>query len=194
MFCAECMVNILQNISQNRENKAITRRDYAHAVYAAFYCYYGGDPKQFSNDGLADGRNYYYFPHPVLFCIQGQNNGKAKILWIMHPTWYKYPNSLNLPCIRTYASDKTHINEFSIIKVALQTEVSPEMIHPNFTIKSGEIKMLLEVAFFTQRTEEASKHFGFWIYKPKPSCNRSFFNKTIVFSPNTGRFSASIPN
>ncbi len=193
MFCAECMVNILQNISQNRENKAITRRDYAHAVYAAFYCYYGGDLKQFSNDGFADRRNYYYFPHPVLFCIQGQANGKAKILWIMHPAWYKYPDNLNLPTIRTSASDKTHINEFSTIKVALQTEVPPESIHPNFTIKAGEIKMLLEVAFFSEEMEKASKHFGFWIYRPKLLNNRSFFNKIIVFSPNTGRFSASAP-
>ena len=190
-FCGEIMVNMLQNITQNRENKAVTKTDYAHSMYAAFLAYLGSDQKIYGEK--SDEQHLFYFPHPTLFCIKGLDNGKVKILWIMHPTWYKYPSNLNAPGVRTAQNDKTHINEFSIIPALLNTETNPENISKNFRINAGEIKMVLEVCFFTRYPEKAKHHFGCIITKPKPSCPRAFFNRLVIFSPRPGLFSETAP-
>lgn len=186
-FCTHCMVNILQNISQQRSNKAITKQDFIYATYAAFNCWFGGDLRQYG--ARPNQQNYYYFPHPILFCVKGLANGKAKILWLIHPDWYKTPNSYNSPWIRNSADDDTH-TAFSTIKMKLQTEVNAADITPRFSIKEGEIKMILE-GFMFGPSEQA--RLGFSILKPRAVNEYAFYNKVVIFTPKPGLFSETPP-
>lgn len=186
-FCTHCMVNVLQNISQQRSNKAITKQDFIYATYAAFNCWFGGDLKQFSS--RPQTQNYYYFPHPILFCIKGLANGKAKILWLIHPMWYREPSKYESPYVRNTANDNTH-KDFSVIQTSLQTEVQASTIMPNFSIEEGEIKMILDGCMFGE-PDQARLRFS--ILKPKFSTKRAFYNNTTVFTPKPGLFSETPP-
>ena len=192
-FCGEIMVNILQNISQNRDNKAITRADFARSVYAAFLTYYGSDLRAYSEEGDASRMYYRYFPHPMMFCVKGLDDGKATILWCMHPAYYKPPNNFATPYVRT--GNDNNMKRFSLVKPALNTPTAPENIAKNLVIKPGEIKLIIDVAFYTEYTsiEQASQRFGCYIYKPKPVSEKTFFNTLIIFSPRPGLFSETDP-
>jgi hypothetical protein len=182
-FCAHEMINMLQNASNGQ---SITKQHYIHSVYAAFLSYYGGGTSQY--DGNC-------FPHPVLFCIKGMGGGQAKILWIMHPCWYRPPDKYNNPTIRNAASDRTHKIEFSLIKQDLNTIVNETDIWPSLHIEEGKIKMILEVELFSQTADHANfiKNLGFFILRPKPSCPYSFFNTVVIFTPKPGLFSETLP-
>ena len=96
------------------------------------------------------------------------------------------------PYVRS-GKDASPSTNFSIIKIPLNTETDPKNISKNLHLQPGEIRMVLELEFFTNKPDEAAKRFGCFIVKPQPMTNRSFFNKLIIFSPRPGLFSETPP-
>ncbi|MDR2781189.1 MAG: hypothetical protein LBB21_01870 [Holosporaceae bacterium] len=194
-FCGYEMVNMLQSVSNGRP---ITKDQYIRTVYSAFLSYFGGGTLQYSNDGYADRRNYYCFPHPVLFFIKGLGGGKAKILWIIHPMWYKPPNNYDKPTIRYEVSDITHKTCFSLVQTNLNTSVDVASIWPTLHIADGEVKMILEVELFVSVSVVYHANFVkklcFLTFQLKPICPYSYFNTIIVFTPKPGLFSENAPS
>ena len=189
-FIAHEMVNMLQTVSQGQP---ITGDHYARSIYAAFLAYFGGGIRQYkSDDGHAENQNYYCFPHPVLFCVVGLGNGKAKIAWLMHPMWYKLPNDYNEPYVRYQASDKTH-KTFSLIKTSIDTETNAIDIWPSLHIEKDQVKMILEVELFFSEPHQQNflKNLKFLLFRPKLSAECSFFNTIVVFTPKPGLFNTT---
>jgi hypothetical protein len=182
-FCGHSMVNILQNVSQNRPDKKVTRRDFAHSIYAAFLAYYGGETKRYT------GSAAIFFPHPMLYYVKGLANGKARIIWMMKPGWYKVPNQYNNPDTATSGN----WNAISSVNTQAGIDLPATDIYPPLQIKEGEKKLILEVCFCKGSTQEARKYFGFLLTSPKSFGDYVYFNTIVVFTPKAGLFDETVP-
>jgi hypothetical protein len=183
-FCAHEMASILQNVSQNRQSKRITRRDFAYAAYASSLSYYGGGTKQYFY-----GTSSIPFVHPVLYCVKGLTNGKARIVWGIRQMWFMPPDKYIEPAV-----DAKNYSVLSLIKVDIQTDFPATSIFPTLKIKDGEIKMILEVFFHCHLGRAgASDYFKFLLLLPRLEGDRAFFNTAIIFTPKQELFNEAVP-
>jgi hypothetical protein len=195
-FCAHCMINILQNISQNRGNKKITFNDVRYAVSGAYLSMYPGK----SMHSLSTSKyihTFGHFPHGHLYYIKGLADGKADVIWCtqFHPSYTTTPSALYV-----YVNNTQH----SASTVKLVKNVQPSAIYPGLTIKPNEIKMILECySYFTgacyfpdgRNNVSAREAFGFLILNPKGhgSGGYSYFNSVVIFTPKPGLFNETPP-
>jgi hypothetical protein len=201
-FCAHCMVNLLQNCSQNRENRRITANDIRYAVAAAFLTIY---PGMTMYETSARRFRYGHFPHYWIYYIVGESDGTASMAWSI-TGWTDMGGGVVNPnriCV------EYHINSsHSKSTVTYGKKKNPSLIYPGLTIKPGEKKIILECALcyhddmgtqygFTDgrliANVPAKKAFGFWILPIKATRSSVFFNKAVIFTPKPGLFSETPP-
>jgi hypothetical protein len=195
-FVAHEMVGILQNVSQNRSNKKITRTDIKYAVAAAYLSIYPGKT-MYTTDPHA--HPYGHFPIIWMYYVVGESDGNASIVWGIHA----YVDGTATTSISISNLVSTHI--YSL--VTYLQNANPSAIHPKLRINPGERKIILECAYCyhlglsnfkfsdgrTCANVSSKKAFGFWALPIKPSKEAGYFNAVVIFTPKPGLFDDNGP-
>ena len=200
-FVAHQMASMLQNVSQNRTDKAITKNDIRHIASAAYLTIFPGIT-QFTATGKHDGY-LGYNPMWYVICVKGNENSTASVVWVQR--YFSCNDAINPETINQDSRiDRT-------ITSNLQN-VEPSRIHPNLKLEKNEIKIILECTIHYSQassysfadgrncsTVSPSKAFGFFVYPlapPKTQDGKNdaiYFHSVVIFSPRPGLFSETAP-
>jgi len=184
-FCAYCYVNMVQNISQNRENKRITLTDLGNIIAASSLPYFGGGTSQYGG-GDIQSYTHGFFPHPMLLFVKGLDNGKAKIMWIVKAMWFPPGGS----AATTSASDASY---HCLVNWNIGRELEPSAVCEGFSIKPGEIKMVLDYYFFSSTDTVPAAKWGLLILAPQKETVWGYFHRVVIFIPKPGLFDDNPP-
>ncbi|MDR1334625.1 MAG: hypothetical protein LBJ71_05395, partial [Holosporaceae bacterium] len=176
-FCAHCMVNILQNMSQKRANKKINLRDIGRAAAAVFLTIYPGKTMYDNSSRVAFGG---HFMHGFVCAVKGLDDGKASVLWFMefHTASAKTAESVHVKTMQQHIS--------STIKY--QKNVDASSIHKDLVVAPNEIKILVECFCMASSPRKA---FGYWVLTPAGLAN-GYYNSVVIFTPKAGIFGESL--
>jgi hypothetical protein len=190
-FCAHCMVNILQNVSQKRESKKITKTDIGNAMECAYLTLYPGNTLRAKS---TNAHVFGHFPLGFIYLVKGEDNGNASVVWGIH--FLDHGTS-------PYVAAQSSTHAYSLVKVL--KNVLPASIYPQLKIQPGEKKILLDCAYcyhndsswkFTDGRNCANvsprEAFGFFVLSPS-RINDGFFNKVVIFTPKPGLFDETLP-
>ena len=203
-FVAQQMVNIIQNISQNRENKRITTNDLKHAMTLAYQTIYPGMTMFWQEQGLYFVNN----PHPIIYYVKGNDGGTATTVW-GKTLWTGDYRAVSPTKIRTGTETTTH--DASLINMG--TDLQPSQIYPTLKIQPGEVKIIVEAfIFFKTGLKDINgksgytprEVFGCHLVSPKLWQNENgrladdktrgaFFNSVVIFTPKPGLFDETPP-
>jgi hypothetical protein len=204
LFCAHEMVNILQNVSQNRANKKVTTDDIKYAMTSSFLTIFPGIT-QYSDKGTGNPACAFplgYFPVIWIYCVIGNSDGTASVAWVNHACIDYYSaggRGLQTPSSHNGSTVKYFKNK------------NPSSIYPTLRIGSGEIKIICECSLcyhylsggnwiFSNgnpvRQVLVRDAFGFYLLSPKSITARreDFFSTVIIFTPNPGLFDETLPS
>jgi hypothetical protein len=193
VFVVHEVTSMLQNISQRRSNKAITLTDFNSALRGAYLSIYPGD----SMYEIIPNRAHIFghFPTGSISYARGCDNGNVDILWER----IRYIEKAN-------ASITSYPRYTRYTMPAPGSNIIPSRISPGFSLKPGEIKIIMEFALFFQNDSHYSfphkscngvpprEAFGFYIVNPKgkgSTYEKTYFNTIIAFTPQQGLFSAT---
>ena len=200
--------NLIQNISDQRENKTISKKDLNQITICAFANLYRG--LSIFNP------NHSQYGHIYAYYVVGDDNDKATVKWVWD-SGEPGTNPNNPTGSNAYTSG-TSINN-SIVKFS--SAAVANTIHKDLTIKKGEVKIILDVSIIipmaatyvaptTQinqnnaaapiaRSDEIrhspAGRLGFYLIPVKNMRGtvNSFLNYVLIFSPKPGLFSATPP-
>lgn len=197
-FVAQQMVNILQNISQNRTDKKINKNDIKYAASLAHLTIYPG--KTMYADGKRGKYSHELSHMPFFFIhyVRALSGGKASVLW----SYY---------CFCYSAVDPTgwqvDVNSSTYCVVKRKTNVAPKDIYPTLKIDEGDDdKIIIECPLFCrERTmslnayaasdnqdTRAKKAFKCMLATPRASYKKSlfgfYFPSVVIFTPQKGLF------
>jgi hypothetical protein len=187
------MASILQNVSQNRVDKEITKTDIRCAVAAAYLSIYPGKTMYTtSHIHTILGHSSEGYLH----CVKGLENGNAGVVWDTRQ--YSVENS---PSPATIVVTSSYYSRSIVKRVSVG---KPSSIYPDLRIQRGETKILIETALhyavgysFTDGRAcsdvPAKTAFGFFVLKPPQSGSSDFFNTVIIFTPRSGLFDDTAP-
>ena len=187
-FVAHEIVQMIQNISQSRSNKKITKEDLEYIANFANYSIYPGKTAY-----AIDARQHVYghFPHTQVYYVRGNADGTASCVW-------RAEMSTSDPGIKTVVGNGKH--DQSIVNYA--ADVTPSLIYPKLTISEGEVKIIVEKFIFfnagKDRFMDGKKHsvreaFGLYLLTPPVHGNLGYFNSVVIFTPKRGLFDESGP-
>jgi hypothetical protein len=195
------MVNMLQNVSQNRENKKLTSLDVKYAAAASYLSAYPGVTMYGDTSGTP--HPFGHFPLGYIHCVKGEG-GKAKVLW--HRCFFTQTNTPNM----NYAANNSYFSTVALNYTA-NSLMTPSSIHKDLQIKDGEIKIILQYAYFYNGTSgsgfgfndgrlcrnvSVKDAFGFLVVNPKPqnlSAPFLYFHAVVIFTPKPGLFGDAAP-
>lgn len=191
-FVAHEIVQMIQNVSQGRKDKKITKKDLEYMSRFASYTIYPGKTGRCL---LYDCSFYGHFQAMNLFYIKGESDGKASCLWIA----YYIPHQPSSP-IYIYNGHTIP----SVVLSGIANTIESSSIWPTLSINEGEVKMIVEVynywfepnASFLNGTKPSSAKqvFGTYLLEPKCYSGRSaFFNSVAIFTPKRGLFDETPP-
>ena len=203
-FVAQQLVNIIQNISQKRESKAITCKDIMRAASLAFLTIYPG--KTMYADGKR-GKFSHEFSHTPYFFIhyvRGLSGGKASVLWSYEFACYDAVNPTGWSIHHT----GENYNKYCAVKH--KTNVAPKDIYPTLKINEGDDdKIIIECLFFCRdvtmslnayaasdnQYTRAKKAFNCMLVTPRTIYNGGanfgfgfYFPSVVIFTPKKGLF------
>ncbi len=206
-FVAQQFANIIQNISQKRENKKITANDLKYAMTLAYQTVYPGK----TMFGQGNGLPFVHVPHPIIYYVKGNQDGTATAVWGT-ALWTNDIVATRSPeTIKTGTLTTSH--DLSKIK-NVGTNVSPSQIYPTLKIGPGEVKIIVEALIFFQldfkdingKSGYTSREiFGCRLVAPKIWKNGNysqldnyasrgaFFNSVVIFTPKPGLFDETPP-
>ncbi|MDR2781752.1 MAG: hypothetical protein LBB21_04870 [Holosporaceae bacterium] len=203
-FATHEMVNVLQNISQNRENKRISLEDMKCAVAAAYLSIYPGTT-MYATAVLQ--HMFAHFPHGHIACIIGKEGGKASVLWIIQ--FHLAGNKGSPPSLSPQTMDIAKVNKSLPYRheaaiTTYKVDANPSEIYSNLTIPKGEIKILIECFSFWKNayifsggsTPSSDREvFGFFLMNPIAYgvYKLGYFNSVFVFTPKPGLFNENAP-
>ncbi len=187
------MVNLIQNVSQNREDKKITLEDLKHCLISPYL-------KIFPNTTIYATSAYHYilgyFPLIFIVYVKGNNDSTASVIWRKR-IWANDK-------IDTYKISVDTSDNRSLINTA--SNVIPSKIYPTLMIKPGETKIIIECALhysqwykyhFTDGRPTSSvsprEAFGFHLLSSLPHTQELYFQSVIIFTPKVGLFSETPP-
>jgi hypothetical protein len=188
------MAGILQNISQNRANKRISKDDIRHAVAGAYLSLYLGKTMYAVSGGFAP---LGHTSSGNLYCVKGEKDGNASVIWCVR--WHSAYNTPSPATISVVGRDSRSI-------VKLGSDVKSSSIYPDLRIEEGEMKILLEVTLhysqapgygFADGRDGADvppkTAFGFFVLNPPKNGQSVYFNTVVIFTPKPGLFSETAP-
>jgi hypothetical protein len=193
------MVNMLQNVSQNRADKKLTSDDVKYAVAASYLSAYPGITMYGKTL-----HSFGHFPLGYIHCVKGES-GKAKILW-----YRCFFAGGDTPANMNYDEGNSF---FSAVAPDHKTNslMDPSSIHKDMRIKDGEIKIILQCAYFYNGTSGSpfgfndgrlcknvpvKDAFGLFIVNPSPqnlSAPHLYFHAVVIFIPKPGLFGETAP-
>jgi len=202
-FVAHEIIQMIQNVSQERTNKKVTRRDLGDICRFASYSIYPGKTV-YCTAGAGRPYSHFYTHCPLVnfFCVKGESGGKASCVWKAH--WnsiyglYESPDADSTPHRVTLGySFRTCVYE--------KQNATPSSIYPTLTINEGEIKIIVEVCIhhnmlmkYPDGTKTASVKQAFGLYLLTPIFQRShltagYFHSVAIFTPKRGLFDDNGP-
>ncbi|MDR2781306.1 MAG: hypothetical protein LBB21_02500 [Holosporaceae bacterium] len=187
-FCANCMISILQNISQERSDKRVTFTDIKNSVAASYLTIYP------ANSEFNTERNTAIFGHvPMgfIYLVKGNSNGTASILW---------GNRFHMAYTSYSPKEITIDTDFYTTLIGRYSNVAPSLICPDLKIGNGENKIIIECGYHYYNYTTAYKFtggqnaknvpsksaFGFLTLYPKANNLYSYFNTIVIFTPKPG--------
>ncbi|MDR0556106.1 MAG: hypothetical protein LBG20_03855 [Holosporaceae bacterium] len=197
-FCAHCAVNMIQNVSQERGNKRITKDDIRYAIAGAYLTVFPGKTMYTTSNRTAP---LGYVSHGQIYAIKGNSNGTASVLWCI-----RFHNAYDCPSPSKIVLESSPW--YSLVKIL--TNSIPSNIYPDLQIQGTEIKIIVECAFhyvkgngykFTDGRScdnvSPKTAFGFWVLNP-PGIKGSdgygsFFHSVVIFTPKPGLFNETPP-
>ncbi len=201
-FLAQQMVNILQNISQNREGdeKKIREPDLKRAASLAFLSMYPGNTMYHTDTRSSKAHELSHQPEFFIHYVKGLPNGKASCMWTCY-YWCNTGTSPNGWIGSTYKSNQSS----SIVRWG--TGVIPSAIYPTLKIKEGEIKIIVEITTWCTKAQMstrdynasddnstcARKAFRFRMVTPKVQGSANYFNSVAIFTPAPCLFDEKTP-
>ncbi len=190
-FVAQQMANMIQNISQNRESKKITKIDFQNITALVWLTMFSGTTRW--------SRPLGYWPGFAMYYVKGEENGNASCVWRV---WSTYENS-------TSPESNMHwdVGNFSynLSSVHWKNNSSPSSIHHLLKITPGEYKIILETAICghpnvknTAGASSIKQKMNLYIASPKIyGSDEGFhtcFNSVVIFTPKPGLFSETAPS
>ncbi|MDR2781263.1 MAG: hypothetical protein LBB21_02270 [Holosporaceae bacterium] len=186
-LCANCAVSMLQNISAQRENKRVAISDFCEINRSCHM--------SFPRIGLEQNK---VFVNTTLLYVCGTGNNKCKVIWSMYhePQLYLYGVGIS-----TKSGDYLTGAGASIFcrnPARLHWECDSTVLHPNFSIKAGERKVILETGYAGYISWENPK-LGLRLLKPKPASGTGpgwmkYFCTIVIFTPKPGLFDDNVPS
>ncbi|MCR5225401.1 MAG: hypothetical protein K6C34_04925 [Alphaproteobacteria bacterium] len=188
------MVQMVQNISQGRTNKKITKADLAYIFRFASYSIYPGKTLY----ALDDNRTHIYahFPQAQFIYVKGVSGGKATCVWMAQcHTGHLLSNIWSK---EAYISYNAHTGGV----ITYGTNVEPSSIYPTLTIAEGEVKIIVNLFIYMQPgtdkwadgTKPSVKQaFGLYALSPTAQGEDGYFNAVAIFTPKVGLFDEDGP-
>ncbi|MDR1334360.1 MAG: hypothetical protein LBJ71_04020, partial [Holosporaceae bacterium] len=180
-FAGHEMANILQNVSQNRASKRITKTDIRHAVAAVYLSVYSAKTMYTTSESHSP---MGYTSNGHLYCVKGVENGNASVIWCIR--WH---SAVDSPSPAKISMQDRDPYERTIVNMG--SGVKPSSIYPDLHIQEGETKILVEISFhygsyFTDgRTcadVPAKTAFGFFVLEPLWRRRNVYFNTVVIFT------------
>jgi len=204
-FVAQQFVNIIQNISQKREDKKIKIDDIKHAATLAYLSMYPGTTMY--RVGKAEARHILsHAPRLNIFCVKGEEGGKASCRWVKR----FLGENMDTPKDWNHAANA---GSDALTTVHTNVNVEPSYIHPKLKIEKDEVKVIVEVNLFNashvmnpndyvesdKQETLAKKAFKCLLAIPKPLMKNAndtggwYFDTVVVFTPKPGLFDPDNP-
>jgi len=179
-FVAQQMANMIQNISQKRGDKKITKEDLHYISALANLSIYPGTTM------FGKNQSSVHFPQTFVHCIKGLSGGKATKLWYVQTCFYRYTSPSSL----WGNANKGDDNFWTTVR---GQNVVASKIHPSLKINEGEVKIIVE-SFFHVHSGDEKKAFGLHLVTPKQySLARAYFPSVAIFSPKPNLFTEDVP-
>jgi hypothetical protein len=170
--------SMIQNISQNRADKRVTKKDLAFIITSSLMNIFHG-LKQFN---LIDSSINHCFGLSYIYYVKGLPNGKASVLWV-----WDSGSMISTPTRSTGIGYGD--NGYSIVRY--KTNVNPQEIHKDLVINEEEIKIIIDIMLCSRN----DRKLGFYLLEPKGSTQAfCFFNTVTIFKPKPGLFSETPPS
>lgn len=191
-------VGAIQNVSQNRENKKLTKLDIQQIAAMWILCL------PISLDFI----NYKYLNAVListnLTLVEGTGTDKCKVRWSGYTDRTRLPfTSWN---VRKKNDGDTLTAAFAVSlhtrygqSVKINQEVVSTNLYKDLHIKAGEIKMILELSFYNSASMKGKipieKAFGFNMLKMPSWGNKNdvYLNTWVIFSPQNDIFDPDNP-
>ena len=190
-FVAQQMVNMIQNISQDRENKVVTKRDLGRIENLAWLSVFPGNTMFCKGSNTIYELGYAW--NTIIYYVQANDDGTASCRW---RAFNKGEYSYYVPNI--YYTD----NKGSPVRY--KTNVAPNEIYPTLKM-DGRDKMIIVTTLYRTsnyttpaRTSLSNKQsFGFYMLNPshlnETSSTWYFFYSVVIFTPQKGLFDPDNP-
>lgn len=200
-FVAQQMVNILQNISQNRTDKKINKDDIKYAASLAHLTIYPG--KTMYADGKRGNASHElsHMPYFFIHYVRASPGGRASVLWSYYCFCY---NAVN-PTGWQIGDVTGAYSNYSLVKRKIDAD--PKDIYSILKIDEGDDdKIIIECPLFCrERTmslnayaasdnqdTRAKKAFNCILVTPRASYKESlfgfYFPSVVIFTPKKGLF------
>ena len=191
---AQEVVQMLQNISKSRTDKAIKLKDFYYALQSAYLSVF---PGRTVIPTVMQRLPFGFFAEAYFYYVVGEPNGRASVKWRIGA----YFN-------RPYALGNADHNDYQPSQIRYKINVAPSEIYKGLQIKEGEVKCIVECVLryhpnmkFADgrpcRNASFRDLFGFLLYTPKHDTvyqeTYNFFGGVVVFTPNDGLFSEIPP-
>jgi len=202
-FMAQQFVNIIQNISQKRENKAITLNDMKYASALSWLSLYPGTTMHHTDPRTDHSHELSHYPWHFIYYIKGLPGGKASVMWLR----YTFPQKSIIPRgMYCNSNDTNNYMKGSVINRG--TNVEPSSIYPTLKINEGEAKIIVECHLSAYADSMSSsdynpsddsnacarKAFRLRLVNPKSAGGQRYFNSVVIFTPKPGLFTETRPD
>ncbi|MBE6447602.1 MAG: hypothetical protein E7015_03940 [Alphaproteobacteria bacterium] len=200
-FCTLCAVSMMQNVSQNRTDKKITKED-LDRIFKASYMTVFSNPhdvcSKWSGKGWS-GSDITYFA-PLVILVEGTGDNQCKVNWycwvdIMqtYATINKYAKVTSGGFGSSTAFSLCYKNVGSIGQSRSASD-----FYPDLKIQKGEIKIIVETNIQYDRGKSIKELLGFYLISPSkyPGCTsrqNPYFLNYVIFSPRPGIFDPTTP-
>ena len=195
-FVTQQMVNLIQNISQNRENKKITLNDLRYCFSTAYLSCFPGTSMFYKDSG----HELIYVPFIEIYYVKGLAGGKAS-------TYYRINmQTCSTSCVKPATMHcGPNSNGWSYSSIKYLSNTDPKNIHPSLKINEGEKKIIIESLFYWISSYKNLEGIAKSTLKEAVNCylatptsinsssTHSFFHSVSIFTPKPGLFDETAP-
>jgi hypothetical protein len=196
-FCTYCGINMIQNISQGRENQRITRTDIMTIAHAMWLPFFGGGINQYSTTAPTTSRTYKmpcgYVPQIELYCFKGMGGGMAKLCWMVNANCALGPNPANIDIM-------SDMRQYSPIKTTVGSTYKVSDIRNGLAINENEIKIIALSRFCMNgasptdgKNFSLSQRLGLLIIRIGGELSGTYLHTVVIFTPKPRLFSETPP-
>ncbi len=186
-FVAQQIANMIQNISKNRENKAVTLRELARISRLAWLSVYPESAMFFQGSDTVYSFGHTY--QTMIYYVQANEDGTASCKWRLFVRGQSRTHYAGV-----YYTD----NKGSPVRY--KTNVQPSEIYPLLKLEPGQDKIIVVTDLYRKSSYTKpdgislsnKQAFGFYLLDPKHLDENTgtwyFFHSVVIFTPKPGLF------